>query len=112
MAKKEDVLAVLEAMKDRLGGPEYQAKLGSLTKSLQFDCSDLKTSYVMEIKDGRVVALEEKTLPAPGIKVTTDSDTFVGVASGKINAMSAFMSGKLQVNAALPDLLLLQQLLQ
>jgi putative sterol carrier protein len=112
MASKEDVLAVLEAMKDRMSEPEYQAKLGSVTKSLQFDCTDLKTAYVMEIKDGKVISLDEKTLPAPDIKAITDSDTFIGVAGGKVNAMSAFMSGKLQVKAALPDLLMLQQLLQ
>lgn len=112
MAKKEDVLAVLEAMRDRLGRPEYQAKLGSMTKSLQFDCTDLKTSHVMEVEDGKVVSLSEKTLPAPDIKVTTDSETFIGVTSGKINAMSAYMSGKLQVDAAFADLLKLQQLLQ
>lgn len=112
MAKKEEVLAVLEAMKDRLGKPEYQAKMGSLTKSLQFECTDLKTSYAMEVVNGQVISLQERTLPAPDIKATTDSDTFIGIASGKVNAMSAFMSGKLQVKAALPDLLMLQQLLQ
>lgn len=112
MATREEVLAVLEAMKDRSDDPDMQQRLGAFTKSLQFDFTDLGTSFGMQIEDGRVTSLQEASIAAPDIRVTTTSDTFIGIAQGQVNAMSAFMSGKLQINASLPDLLKLQQFLQ
>lgn len=112
MATREEVLAVLEAMKDRLEEPDTQQRLGAFTRSLQFDFTDLGTSFGMQVKDGRVTSLEEGSIAAPDIRVTTESDTFIGISTGQINPMSAFMSGKLQAQAAFPDLLKLQQLFQ
>ena len=112
MATREEVLGVLEAMKDRLDDPDMQKRLGAFTKSLQFDCTDLDTSFVIEVEDGQVTSLEEASGESPDIRVTTESDTLLGLVAGQINPMSAFMSGKIQVQAPLPDLLKLQQLLQ
>ena len=111
MATREDVLAVLEALRDRLDDPDIRQSLRSFTKSVQFDCTDLDSSFVMEVGDGQVTSLQEATVEAPDIRVTTESGTLVGIASGEINAMSAYMGGKIQVNAALPDLLKLQKFL-
>jgi len=112
MATREEVLAVLEAMKDRLDDPDMQQRLGAFTQSLQFDFTDLGTSFGMAVEDGQVTSVQEGSVAAPDIRVTTESDTFIGITTGQINPMSAFMSGKLQAQAALPDLLKLQQLLQ
>ena len=112
MATQEQVLEVLEAMKDRLDDPDMQQRMGMFTKSVQFDLTDLQVSYVMQIEEGQVTSLEEASVESPDIGVTSDSDVLVGIATGEVNTMSAFMSGKLQVNASFPDLLKLQQFFQ
>ena len=112
MATKEDVRGALERMRDRLDDPAVQKRLGAFTKSLQFNFGDLGASFVMEVENGQVTSLEEASIQAPDIEITADSDTFLGIVNGQVNPMSAFMSGKIQAQAALPDLLKLQQLLQ
>ncbi|HUW11766.1 MAG TPA: SCP2 sterol-binding domain-containing protein [Anaerolineae bacterium] len=112
MATQERVLEILEAMKERLDDPAMRQRMGTFTKSVQFDLTDLDVSYVMEVEEGQVISLEEATVDSPDIQVTSDSDVLVGIATGEVNTMSAFMSGKLQVNASFPDLLKLQQFFQ
>jgi len=109
MATQEQVLAVLEAMKGHLDDPDMQQRMGTFTKSVQFDLTDLDVTYVMQIEEGRVTSLEEESVDSPNIQVTCESDVLIGVAMGEVNTMSAFMSGQLQVNASFPDLLKLQQ---
>ena len=112
MATQERVLEILEAMKERLDDPAMRQRMGTFTKSVQFDLTDLDVFYVMEVEEGQVISLEEATVDSPDIQVTSDSDVLVGIATGEVNTMSAFMSGKLQVNASFPDLLKLQQFFQ
>ena len=112
MATQERVLEILEAMKERLDDPAMRQRMGTFTKSVQFDLTDLDVSYVMEVEEGQVISLEEATVDSPDIQVTSDSDVLVGIATGEVNTMAAFMSGKLQVNASFPDLLKLQQFFQ
>lgn len=55
------------------------------------------------VKEGRV--------DAPNITVTMDADDFKAVASGQLNAMAAFMSGKLKVQGDMMLAMKLQSLL-
>ena len=112
MATQKRVLEVLEAMKDRLDDPDMQQRMGAFTKSVQFDLTDLDITYVMQVDEGQVTSLEETSVESPDIEVTCQSDVLVGIATGEVNTMSAFMSGQLQVNASFPDLLKLQQFFQ
>ena len=86
MATRGDVLAVLEAMKDRLDDPDMQDRIGAFTRTLQFDCTDLDASFVMKVEDGLVTSLEEASVAGPDIRLTTERDTFVGIVGGQINA--------------------------
>jgi putative sterol carrier protein len=110
VATREEVVAVLEMMRDRLGDADVQERVGAHSRSVQFDCTDLEASFAVESEGGGVVSLREASLEAPDIRVTCESDTLVGIAEGRIDAMSAFMSGQLQVKAAFTDLMKLQRL--
>ena len=111
MATMEQVRSVMDGIRDRLDDPKMQQKLSGFSRSLQFDFSDLGESFAIRIEDGKVTSLELGGVAAPDMRVTTTSDTLVGIVKGEVNAMSAYMSGRLQADASLPDLLKLQQIL-
>jgi putative sterol carrier protein len=109
MATQQQVLDMLEAMKDRLDDPDMEQRMGTFTRSVQFNLTDLEVSYLMQVQDGQVISLEEASLDAPNISVTCESDVLLGIGTGEVNTISAFMSGELQVNASFADILKLQQ---
>jgi len=112
MATQAEILTALEGMTERLKGDEMKERLGSFSKKLLFEIKDLEQNYQLEVSDGEVVGLTAGSLESPDIRISADGDTLVGILQGEINAMSAFMGGKIQVDAPLPDLLKLQQILQ
>jgi putative sterol carrier protein len=112
MATHAEILAALDGMTERLKGDEMKERLGSFSKKLQFEVKDIGESFLLEVADGVVAAVRSGGDETPDIRVSADGDTLVGILQGEINAMSAFMGGKIQVDAPLPDLLKLQQILQ
>ena len=61
---------------------------------IQFDITDGDT-YHLNIQNG-ALEVAEGSNDDPSVVLIMDSDTFVGVMTGEVNGMQAFMTGKLR----------------
>jgi putative sterol carrier protein len=52
--------------------------------------------YYMTIKDGKI-GVQSGKAPSPKMTLTAEAKDYADIASGKLNAMAAFSSGKLKV---------------
>ncbi|MEM4169884.1 MAG: SCP2 sterol-binding domain-containing protein, partial [Thermoproteota archaeon] len=80
-------------------------------REIQFKFSDLNVEYVLSINEDASATLKEGVVEKPNIVVEMDSATFLGIRNKTISPTQAYMSGKLKVKGAMPDLLKLQRLL-
>ncbi|MGE5590300.1 MAG: SCP2 sterol-binding domain-containing protein [Bacillota bacterium] len=103
-----DVQEVLKGIEQRLAErPEKLAAQGTYQLDLTGDGGG---TFAMIIGGGRG---EIKSGPAenPGVVVTMTAQDFVDLATGKLNAMSAFMGGRLKIKGDMGLALKLQTLL-
>lgn len=84
------VAEIIESMKTRFNA---NAAAG-LDEVFQFDIEDAETWHLV-IKDGNF-HIVEGAHEDPSVTLIMDSETMVGVMSGAINGMQAFMMGKLR----------------
>jgi putative sterol carrier protein len=81
-----------------------------VTANVQFDFSlDGGGMYVVSIADGSC-SVREGTIEQPDATMQTSQETYLAVAEGRLNAMTAFMMGKLRVSGNLPLLMQFQQM--
>jgi len=81
-----------------------------VTANVQFDFSqDDGGYYVVSIADGKC-SVREGTLEQPDATMITSQATYLAVAEGSLNPMTAFMTGKLRVSGNLPLLMKFQQM--
>lgn len=76
--------------------------------TLEFDVSgEGGGTWTLTIQSGKC---EVRPGPAesPKAKVITDAETWIGINTGKVNAMQAFMTGKLKAQGNMAELLKLQ----
>lgn len=103
------IAEVFEGIQERLDtGP---AALKGVTAVFQFDLAgDEPATYHIVIEDGvgRVVG---GPAPSPGITISMDASDFMAMIAGRLNATTAFMTGKLKVKGDLGLALKLQALL-
>lgn len=111
MATKEEVEKGLDRVAAKLDDPELKEDFRKFDKSVQFVYPDVNLSYVLELAGGEVKEIKEGTVERPNIVVTIDSDTFLGILDGEIDAISAYSAGKIKFKGAMTDLLKLQKLL-
>ena len=111
MATKEEVKRGLERVATKFEDPELKEEFKKFYKSVQFVYPDINLSYVLELAGGEVKELKEGTAERPNVVVTIDSDTFLGILNGEIDAINAFSAGKIKYKGAMTDLLKLQKLL-
>lgn len=99
-----------ELMLTRLPAAFAPEQAQGLTATIQFDFSlDGGGEYVVEIHDGRCEARAGRAAQ-PDATLLTSQETYLAVAEGRTNAMTAFMTGKLRVSGNLPLLMRFQQL--
>jgi len=82
------------------------AKAAGVNKTIQFDFTGAEAgTWALTIHDG---ALSYQQGPAenPSATVTADSNDWLKILSGELNAMTAFTSGKLKVKG---DVMLMTQ---
>lgn len=70
---------------------------------MQFNCS---TPVNVTIKDG-TCAVADGQAGSPDVTITMEDDDLVALMKGELNGMTAFMTGKLQIEG---DLMLAQRL--
>ena len=93
MANAEDVQALFPAMVDRF----LPEKAADINATILFDLSgDNGGYYWIKIADGAATTgLGEVSDPAMTVKASADD--WHAVATGQLNAMQAFMTGKLKI---------------
>jgi putative sterol carrier protein len=73
--------------------------------TIQFDISgENGGSWVMTIRDGKCEVKPGK-VDVPKATLSTDSATFVGVQTGTVNPMQAFMTGKIKASGNIGELM-------
>ena len=78
------------------------AKLAGIKGVFQFDISGADPGiYSVAIADGKAVVSEGTSAPAD-ITITMASNDFVDMVEGRLDAIGAFMGGKLKVKDACP----------
>lgn len=84
------VADIVDTMKSRFNADAAQG----LDLIFQFNIED-SDDYYLVVKDGQC-DITEGTHDAPNVTLLMDNETMVGVMSGQIDGMQAFMMGKLR----------------
>ncbi|MBO3842649.1 MAG: SCP2 sterol-binding domain-containing protein [Candidatus Brockarchaeota archaeon] len=111
MPTKEQVFESLDEIRKRFEDPSVKEKFKGFKREIWFKFPDLNVEYVLSINEDAVATLREGVVEKPDVTVEMDSTTFLGIRNKRISATQAYMSGKLKVKGAMPDLLKLQRLL-
>ncbi len=93
MASAEDVRSLFPAMVDRF----IPEKAGDLNATILFDLSgDNGGLFWIKIADGAASSGPGEA-PEPAMTVKASADDWFAVATGQMNPMQAFMTGKLKI---------------
>lgn len=87
----------------KLPGAFNASAAGGQNATIQFNIS---TPTYVEIKNG-ACAVNSGTAGSPDVTLTMEDDDLVALMKGELNGMTAFMTGKLQLEG---DLMLAQRL--
>lgn len=91
---------------------ENPAKLAGIKGVFQFDITGVDPGiYSVTIADGKAI-VSEGASPSADITITMASDEFADMVEGRLDAMAAFMGGKLKVKGDMMMAMQLQSLLQ
>ncbi|MCY3915019.1 MAG: SCP2 sterol-binding domain-containing protein [Chloroflexi bacterium] len=94
MANAEEVKNLFPAMVDRF----LSEKAGDMSATILFDLSgDNGGFYWIKIADGAATTGAGE-LSDPSMTVKASADDWFAVATGEMNAMQAFMTGKLKIH--------------
>ena len=93
MASAEDVMGLFPAMVDRF----LPEKAGDMNATILFDLSgDNGGCFWIKIADGAATTGAGE-VNDPAMTVKASADDWFAVATGQLNAMQAFMTGKLKI---------------
>lgn len=115
MATKRQVETKLRQLIKRLDQAGHDVH-GSLADSLpetrviEVIISDLGTSYWTELAEGRMDGLHEGAPTEAEIRVRLSSDQLVELVDGKRSLFSAYLAGRVSIEASFSDLLRLRKL--
>jgi predicted lipid carrier protein YhbT len=115
LASSEEVERHLRDLIARLGRSDDGAReLGTALperRVLALRISDLGADYWTELRGGRLGELRQGSPPDVDIRMTASSDDLVDLVEGKGSLFSAYLSGRVRVDASVSDLLRLRKLL-
>jgi putative sterol carrier protein len=100
------VLQVLASM----ASPEAIREAGNVVLRLQVTGAD-DPDWLITIRDGAVNVAVTEGAPAAEATVTTDTETWAGIVTGRLTAPAAFIDGKLSVTGDVTKALALEALL-
>lgn len=114
MASKEEVEGRLDTLIDRLAENDEAARaLGrSLPEPriLTLHVTDLDLTYWTELRGGILGTLTEGQPKESHIKIATSSDDLVSLIEGGQSFFSAYVAGRVRIDASFADLLKLRKL--
>lgn len=96
MATKEEIKEALNGWINKMSDPEIAEEFEDFDKTMQFKFSDIKYDIKMIFKDKKA-NLEEGLDDKAEMSLETNSDLFVGIATGDVDPMEAYMEGDLIV---------------
>jgi alkyl sulfatase BDS1-like metallo-beta-lactamase superfamily hydrolase len=108
---KDELLAQLRSLGDRLEDPKIKRRFKDYNKTLQFIFPDIDTELYMKIGDAKLIEVAEGKIDDAELCVTMDSVVFKGIIERTESPMAAYSAGKLKTMGDVPDLLKLQKLL-
>ena len=115
MATIEECRAALEKLSDNMQHAEGDVRTAaSLDRSVSCRITDLDTTFVGRMADGRIVV--QATIQGPPrekaqIRLTMTGDDLVALVNGELNFAKAWASGRIKLEAGLRDLFQLRKLL-
>jgi len=109
VATKEAVITGLDKVRAKFEDRGVQTAFQGFNKSAQFLFPDLKVAYVMTVTWGVITDFREGTVKTPGIILSMDSETFLGIQNKELAGVTALGQGKITIMGHVGDLLLLEK---
>lgn len=103
LATIEEVRDALNKWAQLLEDPEIADEFEGFNKTMQFEFSDLNYKMKMIFKN-KTVRLEEGFDENAEMGLEANSDLFVGIATGEVDPMEAFMEGELKTKGDMNSL--------
>ena len=110
MATAEELKGAIQKWVQVLADPEVAREFEGYNKTMQFIFSDTDVK-VQLVFEGAKTKILDGFRPDADMSLTVSSETFMGIASGEVDPMDAFMEGKLKPTGDVTDLEKLQALL-
>lgn len=114
MATPEECAAAVAQLADRFGESEG-ARAGDFDRSVSARITDLGLVYVGHMHDGvldDIRAIEDSAdVPKAQLRLTMSSEDLLALAAGELSMGPAWLSGRIKVQASVPDLLRLRHML-
>jgi putative sterol carrier protein len=103
MGSKEEIKNALNKWISILDDPEVAKEFEGYNKTMQFIFNDidLKLQLVFENKKARI---EEGLNENADMTLEVNSELFIGIATGEVDPMEAFMEGELKPKGSMADL--------
>ena len=89
---------------DKLPGALNAEAAGDTNATVQFNISSPKTIRI----EGGQCSVSDGTADSPDVTITMDDDDLADLLTGELNGMTAFMTGKLQLDG---DMMLAQKVI-
>lgn len=103
MATAEEIKQELEKWASMLDDPEFAEEFDGFNKTMQFTFPDIDYKLQMVFKEKKASILEGFDENA-AMSLDVESDFFLGICTGEIDPMEAFMDGKLKPKGTMSDL--------
>lgn len=88
--------------------PEFRSSLRGKDRDIVIDLRETGTWW-LKVRDGDLKAIVEDEPEDADVGIEADADDFVDVFDGDLGPVKAYMTGKIQVDAGMRDLLLVKK---
>jgi putative sterol carrier protein len=111
VATVEECRVALERLGERMAAKAAEGSRIDFDRSLSCRISDLDVGFHGDLVDGRITNIAAGENPKAKVKLAAGSDDLVALVDGRLNAASAWASGRIKIDASLMDLMKLRKLL-
>lgn len=103
MASFEDIKKSLDKWISLMDDPEVAAEFDGYNKVFQLSFPDIDAHIKMIFED-KTARLEDGVADNADMTLEVESDLFLGISTGEVDPMEAFMEGKLKPKGSMSDL--------